>query len=609
METADVNFYRYIISGLIIFFFLSSSSKSLDIEIIYPADSDTINIADQDSSFIFGHVNPSTANLTVNGHNVEPLENGSFLAFLPVQKGLFSFACRAVHEKDTVGVKRSVYFVPPFMENGKDTLAVDSTTVFPIYNYKLNRSDVLDVFFSGTPHCRAFFNVGDKIQNIAMAESQELSSSYWGEMVFGSGDVISSKKYISTYRGHYVIQAGDTLKDEAITFYLLNDSGDSLIFRAAGKVTVLEDNASPIVETKLENSVMRTGYKKSYYYFLPKGIKLRATGQYGSSYRIKLSSDEEAWIEDYKVRLLPQPMGASKAIVRLIRTQNLERKTRIFVYTTQPVPFRVVQYLQFLQIIFYGVTADTDWIRYDLNDPLLREIRWSQPEKDVYVVDIELKNKQQWGYKTYYNENGNFVLDIKKPPKRSKWPKSIFKNIAVLIDPGHEPDTGAVGPSGSAEKDVNLLLAKELANRLKKKGVSVSFTHLGPPGIGLSERAIFASNSDADILLSLHHNALPDGVNPFKNRGTSTYYYHPQSYELARRIQLELLKKCQLNNFGLYWDNLAMCRPTEMPAVLIEPAFLMHPEEEMLINSEKFRHKCSKAIISALKDFLKENKE
>jgi N-acetylmuramoyl-L-alanine amidase len=46
-----------------------------------------------------------------------------------------------------------------------------------------------------------------------------------------------------------------------------------------------------------------------------------------------------------------------------------------------------------------------------------------------------------------------------------------------------------------------------------------------------------------------------------------------------------------------------------MPAVLIEPAFMIHPEEEQLIRSEKYRQKCAKAIVHGIIEFVRRNKE
>jgi N-acetylmuramoyl-L-alanine amidase len=111
------------------------------------------------------------------------------------------------------------------------------------------------------------------------------------------------------------------------------------------------------------------------------------------------------------------------------------------------------------------------------------------------------------------------------------------------------------------------------------------------------------------VRVSIHNNALPDGVNPFRNWGTSVYYYHPQSLLLAQSIHRRLLKALKLWDFGLFYDNLALCRPTQMPAVLVEPTFIMHPEEEALLRDPKFQNKIARAIVKGIEDFFKQARE
>jgi N-acetylmuramoyl-L-alanine amidase len=53
---------------------------------------------------------------------------------------------------------------------------------------------------------------------------------------------------------------------------------------------------------------------------------------------------------------------------------------------------------------------------------------------------------------------------------------------------------------------------------------------------------------------------------------------------------------------------LALCRPTQMPAVLTEEAFMMIPEHEMLLAQPVFQRRCARAIFKGLEKFLKENR-
>jgi N-acetylmuramoyl-L-alanine amidase len=187
---------------------------------------------------------------------------------------------------------------------------------------------------------------------------------------------------------------------------------------------------------------------------------------------------------------------------------------------------------------------------------------------------------------------------------------SILKGLKIVVDPGHSPDSGARGPTGLDEKDVNLQVAVELARQLDDAGAEVILTRLGeaPEGATLNDRTNLAAREEADLLVSVHHNALPDGVNPFRNNGSSTYYYQPQSLPLARAIQAELLKRLGLPDFGVAFGNLALARPTAMPAVLVEAAFMMIPEQEALLRTEDFREREATAIRKGIERFLEDAK-
>jgi len=583
---------------------------NVDVNIVYPQEQSHIFNGSKDSLFIFGQVVPAQTEFTINGQHVPLYTNGSFLAFLPVETGEFTFHCMAVSENDTVIVDRHVTIAAPLHTTPSDTFLIESDYLTPKQDWELTPGDVFQVSFKGTPGCQASFSLEGIRNDIPMTETTLRNTYYWGETVFGGASPGRRDSVKGIYTGLYRIKENDINKNARIVFQLIRSDSDTVSAIAPGRLIVSE-RGERIAELVPEQTILRTAPRLSYYYFLPQGVKLRITGRHGASLRVQLSETDEAWVDSSQVRFLPEGTLLPTGVVSVVRTQNLGRKTRVTVYTGERVPFRVEQITtpQSLLITFYGIYADTDWIRYDFEDPLIREIRWQQNNKGVYQLRIELNEKQQWGYNPFYDENNNFVIDIKKPPHVAGWPHSPLKNIQILLDPGHNPDNGAVGPTGLKEKDANLKLAMVLADKLKEKGAIVYLTRSGAEGASLRVRPKIAAVIDPDILLSLHHNALPDGVNPFKNRGTSTYYYHPQSYELAWLIQKHLLKKLKLKNFGLYYDNLALCRPPQMPAVLTEPAFMMHPEEEMLIASDKYRQQCSQAIVEALEEFLSKSKE
>jgi len=373
----------------------------------------------------------------------------------------------------------------------------------------------------------------------------------------------------------------------------------------------VEHSAVPAV-ARLTNelTVARTGPGLGYLLFLPEGVKLWITGRKGDYWRARLSRSEEAWIPNAALAWLPPGTTPPEGTVVVVRTQGLTDRTRVKISLPERVPYKIEQWTEpsLLIVTLYGITSDTDWIRHDFDDPLIREIRWEQPEVGVYRLRIELRQKQQWGYHGHFDGN-DLLLDIKKGPGMTPGRKPRLKGLRVCVDPGHGPDTGAVGPLGTIERDANLLLSVELKKQLEKKGAKVVMTRQTEQGPSLYDRPQVAVEANADILISVHNNALPDGVNPFRNHGSSAYYYHPQSYPLAVAIQRRFLEKLKLPNFGLFYDNLALCRPPQMPAVLVEPTFIMYPEEEQLLNSADFRKKIAEAIVKGIEDFVKSRRD
>ena len=577
--------------------------SQLSLEVVYPRED--LEITATDSTFIFGSVTIPEAQVLVNGFPVKVYPNGAFLGVVPVNPGEFVFRCKAFASADSVVVLRKV-FIPPFLTTTtKDTFAIDTSYIFPRQDIELQTGDYLHVALKGTPAMIGTFTIKGLIENGNMVEVPSWKEFYWGEAVFGAGKPPTTPEIEGVYTGLYKIKSGVDIKDVEIEFNLKGTNGTSVNAIARGRLTVRNDSIPRIAQLNEELTVARTGPGLGYHMFLPEGVKLWITGKRGEFYRAHLNNNENIWVPTDNLEFLPLGTALPSSVVSVVRTESLISKIRVKVFLQERLPFRVQQTNNPSALILsiYGAISDTDWIRYDFGDPTIQEIKWLQPANGLYQLYIELNQKQQWGFNPYY-EDTNLILEIKKPPK-----KLSLKNLLICVDPGHEPDFGAIGPTGLKEKDANLRLSLVLKEKLEKKGAQVVLTRHNRHGAGLYVRPKIAALVGADILLSIHHNAIPDGVNPFTSRGSSTYYFHTQSLPLAAAIQKRLQEKLKLPNFGLYYDNLALCRPTQMPAVLIEPAFIMHPEEEMLISSVEYPKKTADAIIKGIEDFLKQAKD
>jgi N-acetylmuramoyl-L-alanine amidase len=102
------------------------------------------------------------------------------------------------------------------------------------------------------------------------------------------------------------------------------------------------------------------------------------------------------------------------------------------------------------------------------------------------------------------------------------------------LDPGHGgKDPGAIGIGGSTEKDIVLSIAKKLAVKLRKEmGVQVVLTRKDDRFVALESRTAVANAEDADLFISLHMNASPNG----EAKGIETYYLDNTSDEAALRL-------------------------------------------------------------------------
>jgi len=577
------------------------------ISVVYPRPGATIGVSD--STFIFGSVTPESK-LTINGHAVKVHPNGAFLAFLPITPGDFNFDLAARNDsgasskKIPVKVPAGVFPVP------EDSLCIVKGSIQPRQDLILAAGDVLETSFRGTPGCKATFSVRGLIQDVSMVESpfrnpDREATDPWGER----------KPETSTgggfYSGCYVIREGQQIEMAGVSFKLTRKVGGDSVYigeSSSGKVSIRNDSIPQVVEFVGSSVIARTGPKLGYtLLYQPPGIRAVATGKRGEWVRLRLAPGENAWVHQDSIKYLPLGTPLPKNILTTIQTKNLEKSTQVILLLSPSLsangklPFRVEQQVDppglFLSV--YGLVSNTDWIRYDSEDQLIQSVSWEQPWEGVYRLKVLLNQKQQWGYDVFY-DGDNLVLQINHQPKLGRG----LEGLRICLDPGHSPDPGAVGPTGLEEKAVNLGIAEKLKSMLERNGAEVIMTREGTDGIAIYDRPRTAIQKGADVLISIHNNALPDGVNPFYNNGTSTYYYHPQSLALAREIHAELLHELGLPDFGLYYGNLVLTRPCQLPAVLVESAFMMIPEQEELLRDEKFQKKCAEGIYRGVRRFV-----
>ena len=169
--------------------------------------------------------------------------------------------------------------------------------------------------------------------------------------------------------------------------------------------------------------------------------------------------------------------------------------------------------------------------------------------------------------------------------------------IRIYIDQGHNPygfNAGAEG-FGLREQDITYLVGAYLANILNADSRFTAITSRTSPdeilgydtNSSLRTRTEQANQWGADYFLSIHTNA---NVNPAIN-GTVAYVYavNTPSYELAVNIVNEIVRRLGTKNNGIYaHPSLYVLRRTNMPAVLIELAYLSNEGDAALLADKPY---------------------
>src|SRR5207245_987604 len=274
----------------------------------------------------------------------------------------------------------------------------------------------------------------------------------------------------------------------------------------------------------------------TYAWFFPPGTRAAVTGRRNGDLRLRLSQDAEAWVAAAAARPLAPGGPPPHAVVGSVTLTPGGDRVTVLIPLSQRAPFRVEENDRSLVLTFYGASGDVNWMRYGPADSLVRRMSWRQAAADEVALTFEL-DRPVWGYRVRWDRS-DLLLEIRRPPRIDA--SDGLRGRLIAVDAGHPPG-GAIGPTGLREAEANLAVALEVRRLLEKAGARVVMPRITDTPVDLWPRVQFAEQAGAEVLISIHNNALPDGLNPFVNNGTSVFYNHPRSIPLARDVQAALL--------------------------------------------------------------------
>jgi N-acetylmuramoyl-L-alanine amidase len=383
--------------------------------------------------------------------------------------------------------------------------------------------------------------------------------------------------------------------------FQLTGNGKTITQLGAGKIEILPPAQLQVVEVTT-SGVARTGPSTDYSRLtpLPQGTRASVTGREGEWLRL----DYGAWINSKETRVIPGAIPP-RTIIRSVGYRRTPSAAQIVFPLQVPVPVSVQQGDNTFSLTLYNTTAQTDIIALG-DDPLIYRLDWQQVTPEQVKYTFNLKKNQQWGYKLKY-DGTSLVLSLRYPPATTRHNKrKPLSGIKILIDPGHGgAESGASGPTGYLEKDVNLAVSKLLRDELVKRGATVVMTREDDKEVSLGDRVAMINQEEPAISISIHHNSLPDDGNAEKIKGFSSYWYNTQAHSLALFLHDYFIKKLKRPDYGVFWDNLALTRPESAPSVLLEIGFMSNPEEFEVVTNPQEQKKEARAIAQGIVEWFK----
>ncbi|HMM59108.1 MAG TPA: N-acetylmuramoyl-L-alanine amidase, partial [Candidatus Rifleibacterium sp.] len=204
-----------------------------------------------------------------------------------------------------------------------------------------------------------------------------------------------------------------------------------------------------------------------------------------------------------------------------------------------------------------------------------------------------------------------------------------FSGRTIVIDPGHGgADSGFVTVGRPEEKEINLMVAQHLKNRLETMGFKAVLTRSSDIEMPHAQRVSFANRNGGDLYISIH----TGGANDPSKAGIACYYFSPAGYHvnsnaqgaapdaaftewarntrfdlalfLARKANERMVQHMRVESRGVKAMPMLPLKFIMNPAVMIEVGMLSEKTEGKNLISDKYRQALANSIANAVVDFF-----
>ena len=333
---------------------------------------------------------------------------------------------------------------------------------------------------------------------------------------------------------------------------------------------------------------------------LTQNTTFRIVGEWGSYYKLP----DGTYVPKSAVKVYPYKLPANRVYSEAMEynesTHTLE--------TTFSMKIDALYDVQAdgntVKFVLYDTVADGDVFVPD--NPLVESVSAKTDGKGRAIYTYRLKNGNQLCGFDVFTENGTMTFTMKYVPVLET--KGSLKGAVILLDAGHggtdSGTVGAMGGAGPTEKNVNLDLTLRTKAALEKLGATVIMVRGDDTFYTLNERVELIRKTKPDLSISIHGNAMGITSDYSKSSGFLTYYSYNGLQDAAGVINSSVCKTMGYSERAIRKANLSLTRLTACPAVLLETAFLTHPEDYEALLKASNREKLAGAIADAAKEYL-----